>query len=191
MHKAHIQLVEYLLEHYPADQIVVMPAYVPPHKTESELIPFRHRYSMLQIAFEPLMKKHPNLRISRLEKRLPTPNYTYKTLGYLSSNCRNANWNLVMGYDMYLSLPRWKNAPEIMKKYPIIVFARQEPIEAPPVFEELGFPPKFLRNPLWPVSSTEIREAVRLETPGSDAVLAEFLPGSVIQYMEQNQLLRK
>ncbi len=191
MHIAHIQLVEYLLEQYPADQIVVMPAFVPPHKTESELIPFRHRYSMLNIAFGPLMKKHPNLRISRLEKKLPTPNYTYKTLDYLSSNCRNANWNLVMGYDMYLSLPRWKNAHEIMKKYPIVVFARQEPIETPPVFEELGFPPQFLKNPLWPVSSTEIREAVRSDKPGSEAVLPNFLPESVIEYMARNQLLKK
>lgn len=190
VHSAHVKLVRYLLEHYNPKRILIMPAYVPPHKLEGNIISYRHRFAMLRIAFAELMEEYPKLELSQLEKSLPPPNYTYRTLRHLSETCPTTQWSLVMGYDTYLSLPYWKNPIEIMGHYPLIVFARKEPIADPPVYDELHHPPEFLDNPLWEISSTDLRKKLKTNQSEDIELVKKYTPPEVFQYILDNNLLQ-
>ena len=66
------------------------------------------------------------LKASDIEFKLPVPSYTIDTLTYLKEKYPKNEFCLVMGEDNLYTLHKWKNANELIKKYPIYVYPRPE-----------------------------------------------------------------
>ncbi len=78
------------------------------------------RLHLVQIAVE----NDSRLRASDIEFKLPKPSYTSHTLAYLKENYPNREFSILMGSDSFQNLPKWKNASQIIKNYPILIYLR-------------------------------------------------------------------
>lgn len=189
-HCGHVDIVRYILESTGLEQVLVVPVFEPPHKSR-QLVSFEHRFQMTEAAFEPLMKTKKNIEISDVESRLKPPSYTWHTLSYLKE--QNPGWNihLVIGQDMYNSIESWYNYRELLAGFPLIVLSRSEARERDQRQEgRLYFPD----NPLWQMSSTQLREMLRKwHATGREALyreLQKLVPAGVLQYIKKNNLYR-
>jgi len=214
VHVGHIQLIDFVIEKLNQQaenqntQIMLLPTFEAPHKDKKKFISFRHRFKMLHLAFSQHIKEK-KVMLSLLEKQLPVPSYSYKTLNKINLLCKNNNMNIkginvdvqisfIMGFDMFLSLPRWKNFEELSQKYRFIVLKREMSQEMKKQFiqqekdvvKQLYHPPMILNNDLWDVSSTQIRNLVRDYSKEKNRVkkekyysqLQSMLPKNVLDY---------
>ena len=122
IHKGHIHLALYLRERLALDEILVIPANIPPHKECPDLAPAKERLEMCRLACRP----YPFLRVSDIEIRHTGASYTYDTLVELKENFPDSQFYLMMGSDMFLSFERWRRYQEIMKLAVLCTAPREE-----------------------------------------------------------------
>ncbi len=175
-HKGHIKAAEAFLEAAELDQLLIIPAFLPPHKDTHGLVSADIRLSMCRAAFGEL----PRTDVSDIEIKKGGKSYTYITLGELSRE--DIELFLLVGTDMFLTLDEWKN-PELIFSLAKIALIRREDeseIEAQIKHKILEYKEKFgaemLFIPAEPIeiSSSELRESLLL---GKDA--SDFLPKGV------------
>src|SRR4051794_21805733 len=82
VHLGHLILAEQCREQADLDQVLFVPAALPPHKQRQSLTPFTQRVEMLALA----ISGHPAFRVDELEKDRPGPSYTVETLSTLQKN---------------------------------------------------------------------------------------------------------
>ncbi|MCU0328250.1 MAG: nicotinate (nicotinamide) nucleotide adenylyltransferase [Chitinophagales bacterium] len=123
-----------------------------PNKTKASLIAHTKRYILADIATD----KHPQIRPSNIEFNLPQPSYTIDTLAYLQSIYPNRKFTIVMGWDNFKTIEKWKNYEKIIAHFSIIVYKRgTDKIE----IDSEKFPKVTLMDaPLLDISATMIRE---------------------------------
>lgn len=120
------------------------------------------------------------LVVSDFENHLPIPSYTVNTLAELQKAYPEHSFYLVIGADNWESFNRWYKSDEIIAKYGILVYNR-------PGYEldEANLPDsvKVVDTPLYDISSTQIREAIKKgEMPTA------WLSPNVIEYIRQKAL---
>ena len=164
IHNGHIEMAKYALENLSISQLVLLPVYQAPHKNESNLLDFRHRVRLVKKAKASLSSElQSRVRISVLERSMPLPNYSYRTLKSLADLCNDATLHFILGYDMLAYLPKWKNVNEIVSTYPLIVFDRNGN-SAQTEYKSLNHTMPFTEKPViinnfnFKISSTEIRQ---------------------------------
>ena len=128
------------------------------------------RYLLVSLAVE----DYPRLRASDFEFHLPRPSYTYNTLRELTKVYPDDTFSLIIGEDNWQKFSAWRNSEEILAHYPLIVYPREG--TAAPSSPVRHFPSvvHLPSAPLYPVSSTVIREAI---AAGQD--VSEWLDPSV------------
>ena len=88
----------------------------------------------------------PEVEVSEVEARLPTPSFTIDTLDHLARTRPEHRFRLVVGADVLPQLPDWRRWEEIAQRFdPILVGRQGHPSPGPDVVE---FPA---------ISSSEIR----------------------------------
>ena len=155
VHKGHIALAEYAMEHGLADETALVISPQSPYKNDADLAPETDRFEMAEIACK--ASKYPGrIKPSVVEFLLPRPSYTIDTLRYLEELCgREMEFSILMGGDQIAALDGWKEYEKILE-YPIYVYPRRgERVE------------RFLDRitlleeaPLQDFSSTEVRAAI-------------------------------
>ena len=120
------------------------------------------RLELVRLAVE----DYPQLKACDFEFHLPRPSYTYITLQKLEESYPECEFSLIIGADNWELFPRWRESEFILQHYPVIVYPRGKEALLPAVNEAPaeGIPsqPRFLPDaPLFPISSTEIREAIQ------------------------------
>lgn len=155
VHKGHIALAEYAMEHGLADETALVISPQSPYKSDAELAPETDRFEMAEIACK--ASKYPGrIKPSVVEFLLPRPSYTIDTLRYLEELCgHEMEFSILMGGDQIAALDGWKEYEKILE-YPIYVYPRRgERVE------------RFLDRitlleeaPLQDFSSTEVRAAI-------------------------------
>ena len=162
-HKGHIQAAKAFIEEAALDRLLVMPAFIPPHKlTQGGATPHQ-RYEMCRLAFSAL----PRTEVSDLEIRLGGASYTYRTLETLAAPGRTLC--LLIGTDMMLSLELWRYPERIFSSAELYCIRRESDKDITRAIAEKNdfFKQKFghkvsiLEHTPLPVSSTEIRAALR------------------------------
>ena len=145
------------------DNILLIPAAIPPHKAVAEGSPdgeTRLALTKLAIAGE------PGMGVSRIELDRPGPSYTVDTLRALRECYAQDEVYLLMGTDMFLSFFQWREPDTIAKLAVPVCMARvradealfgqllaqQEKMDAP-----FGVRPVVLQNDCLELSSTEAR----------------------------------
>lgn len=124
VHRGHIALAEYAVEHSIADRVILIVSPQNPHKHSDELAAEFSRYEMCQVACQ--TSKYPEkIDVSAVEFTLPRPSYTIDTLTFLSDNFGDKmSFSILMGADNIERFDLWKNYEQILERYPIFVYPR-------------------------------------------------------------------
>lgn len=159
------------------DSIRVLPT--PDHAIKDHHASFQDRMAMAERTFGHLL---PEVVVDDFETSLSPPHYTTDTLRALNDRYE-ANYYFIIGGDLVEEIPRWEKADRLTDLATIIVIPRHGyPIVDPP--EEIGdFIEVDIGVDLPEVSSTKVRDLL-----DRGASVDQFLPNSVVDYIEQNGL---
>lgn len=118
-HVGHVSAARAFLEQAQLDELIIMPAFIPPHKEYDSVVSCEERLDMCKIAFSELS----NTSISDLEIARKGKSYTYLTLEELTKE--DTDLYFLCGTDMILTMDNWKN-PEIIFSLANICYIRRE-----------------------------------------------------------------
>lgn len=153
IHDGHLQVANYAVNNSDLDKVWLVLTPQSPHKIDSTLIDFNHRYKMLEI----VCKKHKNILPSDIEKNLPKPSYSINTLNYLNKENDINNYSLIIGDDNITKLTTWKQYSEIIKNHKIYVYPRNNYKEKSKLTHENIY---YLNAPIINVSASNIRRNI-------------------------------
>lgn len=186
VHMGHLILAEQCREQARLDQVWFMPAAHPPHKSGPGVTRFEQRCEMLELA----TAGYPAFQIERLEKDLPAPSYTAKTLGELHRRHPKDDFFLLMGSDGLPDLPGWHEPRQVIEQAGLIVVPRPGVMlwtadrlaTALQVNAEI-VRLQFVACPLIEISSRELRRAI---TDGMS--IRYMVPRAVEEYIRDRKL---
>lgn len=188
IHNGHLWLVQEFSRRLALDTVVLIPTKQPTHKQALELAGAGHRLAMCRLAAEPL-----GCRVSDVEIRRASDSYTVFTLRQLRREFPRDRLYLLMGEDMFLTLTQWKEPQEIFSMATLCVSPRSSQIAGMErlrryagELREWGADSLVLDIPHLPVSSTEIRRAIR---QGNG--LERLVPPAVADYIVQHALYQE
>ena len=125
-HLGHMEAARAAVAVLGLDKLLFVPAKQPPHKQVSEgsAAP-EHRLAMTELMADGLLL--PGIaEASALELERPGKSYTVDTLKQLKERFPRDELWLLMGTDMFLTLPNWYEADQIMDMAAVAAFARTE-----------------------------------------------------------------
>jgi nicotinate-nucleotide adenylyltransferase len=143
-HVAHTLLAAYALAAHPIEKVLVVPTFA--HAFGKPLSPFEHRLHMCERAFGDLRR----VEVSSIERELPTPSLTLRTLEALSQKYPAVQLRLLIGSDLLAETHAWHDFDRIQQLAPALVVQRQGHLQ--PDLDQPALPD---------VSSTEIRRRLQ------------------------------
>ena len=153
VHDGHVSVANYVLNNCKLDKVWLILTPQSPHKRNNILIDFKHRYSMLQIAFE----KHKNILPKDVEKNLQSPNYSIDTLEYLKAKNAKNIFSVIIGNDNMDKFTTWKEYNRIIENHKIYVYPRKSLLgESKMAHQNIHY----LNGPHIDVSATGIRKSI-------------------------------
>jgi nicotinate-nucleotide adenylyltransferase len=118
VHYGHLLLAECCREQCELDAVWFLPAAVPPHKRAQELTPAPQRIEMLNLA----VAGHPAFSVCTCETDRGGVNYTVDTLTRIHEEDPARELFFLMGEDMLLDLPHWREPAKVCElALPIVV----------------------------------------------------------------------
>lgn len=122
VHLEHIHLAEGAVKSLALDLLLVLPAHIPPHKTEKTLASDGDRLEMCRIAF----RGCPKIEVSDYEIVQGGIGYTYLTCRHFKNVYPDAELFWLVGTDMLRDFPSWREPEEILRLATLAVCARNE-----------------------------------------------------------------
>jgi nicotinate-nucleotide adenylyltransferase len=155
IHIGHLILAEYFATQTELEEVWLVVTPQNPLKKKDSLLDQYLRLDLVNRA----ISDNARLRASDIEFQLPKPSYTIHTLIYLEEKYPDRSFSLIMGEDNLVSLPRWKNYEELMRRFEIWVYPRVGQTQT----HLAGHPNIHLvQAPVIEISSTQIRENLHL-----------------------------
>jgi nicotinate-nucleotide adenylyltransferase len=185
IHIGHMAIAGYLTEFAGLDQLWFVVSPHNPLKKKETLLADHHRLHMSQLAIGDSQK----LKATDIEFKLPVPSYTIDTLTYLKERYPKNKFSLVMGEDNLYSLHKWKNAIELVSRYPIYIYPRPDSKRPSSLLLDQilhGADIHKLNSPVIEISGTFIREGIK---NGKD--MSYFLPPAVWKYIKEMHFYEK
>ncbi len=108
VHDGHLLIAEAARETHDLDQIIFVPAGMPPHKRQPRTSA-KHRLAMLRVA----VRGNPHFKISDWEIRQKRVVYTFETLEHFRKTYPSAKFFFLVGSDSLKDLPRWREAKRL------------------------------------------------------------------------------
>ena len=178
IHIGHTSLAQSLVEQGLVDEVWLLVSPLNPLKqdTQNEFADYADRLRMAELA----TKDCKSICVSDYENHLPRPSYMINTLRSLASDFPQHSFCLVIGADNWESFHRWYKADEIIANYTILVYNRPGyPLD------EANLPSsvKVVNTPLYDISSTQIREALRQGKRPT-----QFVAPEVLDYIQEHGL---
>ena len=180
-HNGHLALAEAALRELDLERLVVMVARQPPHKealTEAET-----RYRLACAAFAEL----PDFELPRDELDRPGPGYTVDTVQELER--RFGDVVVVVGGDMFVSFPTWREPDRILEHALLAVAERPGASSGDfeGVFAQIRRPDRvrFFDMPQVDVSASDVRRRVAAREP-----YAHLVPAAVARLIQELGLYR-
>ena len=208
VHNGHLNLASRVLERFHLDHVLFIPAYLSPHKQDSEPAPSPHRLAMLRLA----TASNPCFLVSEIELKRREVSFTIDTLNELLAEQPKNDYFLIMGMDAFENIHTWKAVNQLIESCHILVAARpghsfektEEKLkdlfpDSPAPFQpstregevtvfqhrEKKTSLNFFDLPLVDISSSQIRERLNAKKE-----IKKLLPPEVENYIMQNQLYR-
>jgi nicotinate-nucleotide adenylyltransferase len=121
VHVGHVMVAKSLLKLFALDQVLFIPAYVAPHKRETQTTPAMQRYAMLVLATQ----GEPGLMVSTVELDAPERPYTVETLARMQAELgSDARLFFIMGADSWMEITTWREWERVLELTDHIVVAR-------------------------------------------------------------------
>ncbi len=178
IHIGHLALANYMLEFTDLSEVWFVVSPHNPLKEKKTLLDDRQRLHMVSLAVEGFSK----LKASDIEFKLPQPSYTVNTLVHLKEKYPKKEFALIMGADTLETLPKWKNAEQILQ-HQLFIYPR--PDKDGGVYQ--SHPSVHITAaPLMDISSTFIRSAIK-----DKKNVSYFLHPKVAEYIEEMGFYKK
>lgn len=153
IHHGHLIIANFIAQNTTLDQVWFVVSPQNPFKISSTLLNEYHRLHLVRLAIEGERK----LKATDIEFHLPKPSYTVDTLAYLEEKYQEHQFSIIMGSDSFQNISKWKNAPVILKRYPIYIYKRAG-FEIKPISGVTVYP---VDAPLLEISATHIRNCIK------------------------------
>lgn len=182
-HLGHLVCAQEAHFHLRLDQVVLIPAQIPPHKDVDEEPGPEHRLELCRLA----VGGDERFTTSDLEIKRGGPSYTVDTLEELHSRSPDNELFFIVGGDVAAGLPNWRE-PERVLSLATLAVARRRGTPREEVDEALGQlrggeRAEFFPMPRIGISSTMVRERVRSGQP-----IKYIVPDSVAEYIHEQGL---
>lgn len=172
IHLGHIALAQAAIDQQLVDEVWLLVSPLNPLKVNKTLLPEEERLRLAEKALEGTK----GIKASSFEFQLERPSYTWKTLEALEAAYPEHTFSLIIGGDNWAIFDRWVKADLIRARYNIYVYPREGSEILPD--SQGRMPTAIIDAPLYPFSSTDIRNAIAEGAP--DEVLATMLPKATI-----------
>lgn len=185
IHIGHLAIANYVVEFTDLDEVWFIVSPHNPLKQKSTLLDDRNRLYMVRLAIE----DDQRFRASDIEFTLPSPSYTIDTMAFLSEKYPDREFILIMGEDTLYTLHKWKNALELVKRYPIITYPRVKPGDNDdPVLNDIIKSATVTKvgAPLMEISGTFIRNTIK-----AGKNISHFVPAPVWKYIQEMHYYEK
>jgi len=182
-HLGHLVCAQEAYRELELDRVMLIPAGIPPHKpVEHEPGP-EHRLALCRLA----VQDDDRFVVSELELDRDGPSYTVDTLEALKSQAPTNELVLIVGGDIAVGLPQWRE-PERVLQLATIAIAKRYGTARASVQAALGGlsggeRASFFQMPRVGISSTMVRRRVRAGQP-----IRYFVPDLVVEYIERHGL---
>ncbi|MBM3979617.1 MAG: nicotinate (nicotinamide) nucleotide adenylyltransferase [Planctomycetes bacterium] len=185
VHVGHLILAEQCRAQGKLDEVWFVPSAHPPHKDKG-VTRFEQRCEMLELA----TAGHAGFRIDRIEKELPEPSYTARTLAELHARHPGNEFFLLLGSDCLPDLPGWYEPRQVIARAGLLVVPRPGVMlwTAERLAAALGVPEadvrmKFVACPPIDLASRELRRSV------ADGMSVRYMvPRAVEEYVRERKL---
>jgi nicotinate-nucleotide adenylyltransferase len=184
-HLGHLVAAQEAHRELDLDQVLFIPAGMPPHKPVEDEPGARHRLELCRLA----VGDDDRFGVSDLELQRDGPSYTVDTLHVLRTHAPTDDLFLILGGDIAAGLPRW-HEPERVLELATVAIAKRRGTSRSTVDEALaqlkgGERARFFQMPRIGISSTMVRRRVRAGQP-----IRYFVPDGVMHYIETHGLYR-
>ena len=162
VHNGHVIVALRMMEILALDKLIVMPAYIPPHKVERKRVEFSERFEWLKRAFYGVKK----VEISDFEGKKGDVSYTFDTVSHFEKEYGKLVY--IIGEDNFLTIDKWYKHEELLKKVELWVYPRvcgfdDKMIEK---WASISKDIHFAREvPLIQISSTVVRQRIKNGLP--------------------------
>ena len=180
IHVGHLALANYFTEFTDLKRLWFVVSPQNPFKKRNTLLDDYQRLYLVRLAIEKYPQKY---YASSIEFDMPKPSFTIDTLTYLSEKYPNNEFVLIMGADNLLTLHKWKNHEELIKKHKIYVYPRPN-IDLSKLKTKANY--KIFDAPLIEISSSFIRKAIQ-----NKKNVDFFMHSKVAQYIDEMNFYKK
>jgi nicotinate-nucleotide adenylyltransferase len=185
-HLAHLICAQEAYLQLGLDQVLLMPARMPPHKAVEDEPGPEHRLALCRLAVQ---GDEDRFEVSDLEMVRSGSSFTVDTLEELHTRAPDNELFLIVGGDIAAGLPEW-HEPERVLSLATLAVAKRRGTPQAEVEEALhslrgGERSRFFRMPTIGLSSTEIRQRVRADQP-----VRYLVPDRVSDYITDHRLYR-
>jgi nicotinate-nucleotide adenylyltransferase len=182
-HLGHLVAAQEAYRELDLDQVMLIPAGIPPHKPVDDEPGPEHRLELCRLA----VREDERFTVSDLELRRDGPSFTVDTLKLLRSQSPSDDLYLILGGDIAAGLPKW-HEPERVLELATVAIAKRRGTAKAAVDDALaqlkgGERARFFQMPRIEISSTMVRRRVRAGQP-----IRYFVPDGVMHYIERHGL---
>lgn len=140
IHLAHLRIAEEVREACALDEVLFIPAALPPHKAGQATASFADRLAMVEAA----VADHPSFRVSDLEGRRSGRSYSVDTLEILRRDDPAGERYFIVGLDSFRDIATWRDWDRLFALTNLVVTARPgielpDPLAALPVAARQDF----------------------------------------------------
>ncbi|MGJ3245446.1 MAG: nicotinate (nicotinamide) nucleotide adenylyltransferase [Elainellaceae cyanobacterium] len=108
VHWGHLLIAETARDQCMLDRVIWVPTHYPPYKSADRQVAFAHRLEMVNRA----IASNPKFCLSAAEQDHTHASFAAETWAQLNSLYPNSHWHWIVGFDAFLSLPRWHRVNE-------------------------------------------------------------------------------
>src|ERR1043165_3638677 len=121
VHNGHLEVARRVLQLFELDQVIFVPACLPPHKRSRKLTSAFHRFAMLALATE----ADQRLLVSTVELDAPDRPYAVNTVERMRESFGDeADLFFIVGADAWLEITTWKEWERLLTLCHLIVVTR-------------------------------------------------------------------
>ena len=179
IHTAHLIIGEQAVESLALDRLVFVPAARPPHKTDDDITPLKHRLEMVRLA----VAGNPRFEVSDVEAAREGRSYTIETIRFFRSRLGEAEkLHFIMGADSLAQFLTWKDPEGLLTECSFVAVPRPgaDTDEADP---EVRSKVRILGTPSLEISSSDIRARAR-----AGMSIRYLVPAAVEAYISEKNL---
>jgi nicotinate-nucleotide adenylyltransferase len=198
IHLGHLRGAEEIREAFGLQEVIFIPAALPPHKTTEKVIETHHRLEMVKQATQ----KNPQFSTSDVELQRPGKSYSIDTIRYLRETFKDPLY-FILGRDAFVEIDTWKDFRNLFSLCHFIIMTRPGLKQVFPLPEALAADFRYDQGASgWvhvsgnmifskeinflDISSTKIRELVE-----KGASIKYLVPAEVEAYIEKHGLYQR